>query len=38
VYKGFVKAELLRYAVTNTDAADFERLKQGFVLIPQAAG
>jgi hypothetical protein len=27
VYKGFVKAELLRYAVTNTDAADFERLK-----------
>lgn len=27
VYKGFVKAELLRYAVTNTQAASFEHMK-----------
>lgn len=30
VFKGFVKAELLRYAVTNTTAACFERMKSMF--------
>jgi hypothetical protein len=29
VFKGFVKAELQRYAVTNTLPADFEHMKQG---------
>ena len=38
VYRGFVKAELLRYAVTNTHAAGFERMKQLFYHRLQARG
>jgi hypothetical protein len=38
VFKGFVKAELLRYAVTNTKAAGFERMKQLFYARLQARG
>lgn len=30
IYKGFIKAELQRYAVTNTRVDDFERMKQLF--------
>jgi hypothetical protein len=31
MYKGFIKAELQRYAVTNTQPADFERMKTLFM-------
>ena len=31
VFKGFIKAELQRYAVTNTQPADFERMKALFM-------
>jgi hypothetical protein len=31
MYKGFIKAELQRYAVTNTLPADFERMKTLFM-------
>jgi hypothetical protein len=38
VYKGFVKAELLRYAVTNTHIATFEHMKGLFYQRLQARG
>lgn len=38
VFKGFVKAELLRYAVTNTEQAGFESMKQLFYQRLQARG
>lgn len=38
VYKGFVKAELLRYAVTNTQAVDFDKFKGLFYQRLQARG
>lgn len=38
VFKGFVKAELLRYAVTNTMAAGYERMKGLFYTRLQARG
>ena len=38
VFKGFVKAELLRYAVTNTQEADYSRMKGLFYQRLRARG